>query len=397
MDNREIITQEVLNIADSNNHIILELGTGVGKTLIALKVMQKWIPNQGKALVVVPRLVLIDNWKKEIEKWSIDTANISIDFITYMSYPKVTDEYDVVIYDEAHHFSERCCDYYHNYIQRHTLWLSATLNREVKERISSVVHTYNYKVGLKEAVDMDILPEPKVLFLLMRLNIQPDTDKIILNPKKGKPITVTWKDRWKFMTDKTRRVEITCSERQWYTWISDKIEYYKKLSNSNPFMRNRMLQLSLERLKHLSDLKTDFIKSLLKSPKFHSKRYIVFCNSIEQAKTLCKHNITSDNEKAHTYLEEFNNKKINHISGVGMLQEGLNLVECKIGIFANINASELLTKQKLGRLLRHKKPVVVIPFYIDTREAELVEKIAENFSPKNITRVNYEELQKLKL
>jgi superfamily II DNA or RNA helicase len=55
-----------------------------------------------------------------------------------------------------------------------------------------------------------------------------------------------------------------------------------------------------------------------------------------------------------------------------MLNEGINLSDCRIGIYAVLNSSEILIKQKLGRILRHEKPIVIIPYYKNTREEEIV-------------------------
>lgn len=40
------------------------------------------------------------------------------------------------------------------------------------------------------------------------------------------------------------------------------------------------------------------------------------------------------------------------------------------------------------RLLRHKEPVIIIPYYKYTREEELVEKMLENYNSELITTVN---------
>ena len=39
-----------------------------------------------------------------------------------------------------------------------------------------------------------------------------------------------------------------------------------------------------------------------------------------------------------------------------------------------------MVKQKLGRLLRHKKPVIIIPYYKNTRDEELVKKMLEDYN-----------------
>ena len=83
----------------------------------------------------------------------------------------------------------------------------------------------------------------------------------------------------------------------------------------------------------------------------------------------------------------FNNKKIKHITSVNMLNEGMNLTDCKVGIYACLNSSETLIKQKTGRLLRHKNPIIIIPYYINTREEELVKQMLENYNPELISTI----------
>ena len=70
-----------------------------------------------------------------------------------------------------------------------------------------------------------------------------------------------------------------------------------------------------------------------------------------------------------------------------MLNEGVNLVSCQIGIWAIYNSSSIMIIQKIGRLLRHKKPIVILPFYKNTREEEIVDKMLENFNPDNIKTI----------
>ena len=153
----------------------------------------------------------------------------------------------------------------------------------------------------------------------------------------------------------------------------------------NKFFKNKWLHLCGERLKWLSDQKTEIVLYLLK----HLKNYrtLTFCNSIEQTELLGKYCINSKNKLSGEYLDMFNNKKIKHITSVNMLNEGCNLVDCKIGIFVSINSSEILVKQKNGRLLRHKEPVIIIPYYIKTREEELVKQMLENYNPELVSTI----------
>ena len=40
------------------------------------------------------------------------------------------------------------------------------------------------------------------------------------------------------------------------------------------------------------------------------------------------------------------------------------------------------------RLLRHKQPVLIFPYFVDTREQEIVDEIIKDYNPKLISRLS---------
>ena len=66
----------------------------------------------------------------------------------------------------------------------------------------------------------------------------------------------------------------------------------------------------------------------------------------------------------------------------------MNLVNCQVGIYANLNGSNTIVLQRMGRLLRHKNPVLIVPYVVGTREEELINKMLENYNPKLVTIIN---------
>ena len=66
--NRDSVNKEILELCDKHDNMLIELPTGFGKSKLALDILKKCIINlQQEVLIVVPRLVLIDTWKKEFE------------------------------------------------------------------------------------------------------------------------------------------------------------------------------------------------------------------------------------------------------------------------------------------------------------------------------------------
>lgn len=65
----------------------------------------------------------------------------------------------------------------------------------------------------------------------------------------------------------------------------------------------------------------------------------------------------------------------------------VNLTNCRIGVYATLNSSDRMITQKLGRILRHPKPIIIIPYYKYTRDEEIVKKMCENYNPDLIKTI----------
>lgn len=284
--------------------------------------------------------------------------------------------------DEAHHLSDRCKEVLVEMDSEYKLFLSATIKRDLK---GWIIHTYpkvkTITVSLKDAIENDVLPDPKIFLLPITLDNTNSTEILVKKNKNSKlTIDCFYKDRWKYL--KLYNCNIKCTPQQYYTEISKDIEYWKKQAMFKKSFEFKWLKCCNDRLKWLSNQKNNIIIAILKHLKDY--RVLTFCNSIEQTELLGKYCINSKNKKAIDYLTMFNNKKIKHITCCDMVNEGVNLADCRVGLFATINSSEVLVKQKNGRILRHKEPVIIIPYYKNTREEELVIKMLENYNPELI-------------
>lgn len=370
-----------------NRHLLLELPTSFGKSRIAINVItHRNITPDKKILIVIPRLVLIDTWKDEFKKWGKEEYTNGLSFVTYVSFPKLGGHWDMVVFDECHHLSLRCQESLKGYTIDNSVMLSATVKRDLKLTFGLLFPDLGkYKVNIKDATEEGILPDPKVYLIPLDLD---NTDKIysiIKNPSKSKSITIDYRDRWKYKNIKDKKIIIRCTQRQYYNDMSSIIDWYKKRTYSERF-KNLFLHKSGERLKWLSNQKTVFIHSLLEQ--LYKERTLVFCNSIAQTEELGKYCINSKNKDSEEYYQSFNEGKIDHITACNMLDEGINLVNCRIGIYATLNSSERMIKQKLGRLLRHKEPVIIIPYFIRTRDEEIVQKMCEDYNENLINVIN---------
>ena len=388
MDAREKLTQEILNLGGSN--WVLELATGTGKTKIAIEKTKQL--KAKKVLIVVPRLVLKQEWRKELKKWwGEDLDSVDFTITTYMSFPsnldKKTLEYDVAIFDEGHHISQRCLDCMGEYHFKHAIILSATISKRRKQLLREAFGNLEFfTMDLRDVIAADILPDPLVYLIPLRLDNTKATEVAVRNPKGTKTVRCRWDQRFAFFKGlpKTTRLEIECTQMQYMQYYDNLIEFYKNqvLMKGSRALELAWLKQCGDRLKYLSNIKTSYVRSLLNS--LEKKRTITFCNGITQTEELGSYCINSRNKESSKILEDFNNGAVNHITACNMVNEGCNLSDCQVGIYANLNSSETIVKQRLGRLLRHPNPIVVIPYYENTREEEIVRKMVEDYNPELI-------------
>lgn len=385
MNNREAVKAAILNIP--NNNILIELPTGHGKTAIALEILKTKL-QKGNILVVVPRLVLKKNFMLEVKKWWKDCP-LTFILTTYRSLHKYTGNWDAVIYDEVHHLTPKCREIVPNINSQYSILLSATVNRNLREILYKIFPNLGYyKRTVREAIDQEVLPDPKVYLLPLELDNSTYSETIIKNPSFYKSIETDWSHRWKYIGKvKDTKIIIRCTKRQFIIDLDNQIDWWKKryISTKKEQFKNIWLKLCSDRLKILSNWKTNKCLDILK----HLKNYrtLTFCNSIDQTEVLGKYCINSKNKLYQEVLNSFNEEKIKHITACNMLDEGINLTNCRIGIYAALNSSERLIKQKLGRLLRHKDPIIIIPYYERTREEELVKTMLLDYNPNLVVTI----------
>lgn len=385
--NREKVSKEIQAIKSDN--ILLEIATGFGKTLEGIKLIARGNPTS--ILILAPRLSIIESWKSEFKKWGYEKLLDITTFSTYVGIKKYSNtSFSTICFDEAHHISERVLEVLETIDRKYNILLSATITRDKKQELKlAFPNLFTYSIKLKEAIDNNVLPDPLVYLIPYTLDNNYRNNLLTLrSSKKGKSITCNYTDRWAFMRDKSYgTIIVKCTQHEYIQELNSKIDYLKRMymRSRNESFKNKWLQLAGQRLKMLGTFKTSIILNL--QVLFKNQRCLTFCNSIEQTELLGKYCINSKNKSSLKLIKDFNEGKINHITSCNMLSEGVNLVDCKIGIFASLNSSEILIAQKNGRLLRHKSPVLIIPYYKYTREEEIVTKMLEDYNPKLVNIV----------
>lgn len=366
---REEVNNLALSYIDKSKCLILELITGYGKTKVAIDLVNHICDRVFNAyeqptsvLILVAKTVHKQTWANEIEKW----GGLKTDYVTIECYESLrkykNNTFDVVIMDEVQHLSEARRDILETIrIEEALIGLSATINNDLRNYFRWHYSVRFIKCDLKEAVVDEILPEPTVYLIPLVL------DNI----------------RYSYKAKRFKKDVIT-TQRGYYNIMSSLIEWYKnKYFNSRrERIKNLWLSSAGKRLKWLAEQKEPIVLSLLN--KFKNYKTLTFCSSIEQSERLGKYNITSKNKDSIKNLDMFNDNKVKHITACNILNEGVNLTNCRIGIFCNLNSSEIVVKQRVGRILRHKSPIIILPYFKDTREEELVEKMIEEYSKDSV-------------
>lgn len=398
MTREEIYTQCVEKIAKTNC-LLMELATGTGKSKLSIDlanylINSKWYGGRDtiNILILVAKRVHKQTWRDEIEKWggiNHPTANINICMECYESLKNHCQEkWDICIADEAHHTGSEarqrmlktmCFGYF--------IGLSATIPQKLKMWFRYNYHAEIVSCDIVEAIDNDILPEPTILLFPLELENTKLSETVELNPKaKGPVFYGEYKDLWKCKRAKQHAI-LKCTQKQKIIEIDKLIEWYKKKAmTGNLALKQTWLYFCGKRLEYFADYKMQWVKMILHH--LDKERTITFCKTIAQTEQLGRNCIHSQNKDATLIYDKFNMKEIDHITAVNILNENANLVDCKYAIFANLSSSDICMPQRLGRSLRHKSPVIIMPYYKGTREEEILQKYLEGFNKDYIKEIH---------
>lgn len=383
-----------------NNRLALQWCTGLGKSKTAIMIMNELgkYHSKYKVLLVVAETAHKDNWKKEFIKWGLQNyIDITIECYASLKNYRNT-EWDLIIFDEAHHLgSELRLDTLTDIKADNVLLLSATLPDQIIQILSIIYGKFMLsKVSLKQAISWGILPKPKIY--LIPLTLDSTIPNCIISEEWGRSnkriiIHCSLKDRWVYLKNKIAYPNVTlliqCTQQQKYDYLTEQFEYWRMrfFNTRNEAVKNKWLQAGSKRKRFLGESKTDIVKILLDNIK--NKRYICFCSSIEQAEELGGNRaIHSKRTDSSNIIKQFDNKEINSLFAVGMLQEGQNLQDIEAGVITQLDGQERVFIQKFGRSLRAEDPIQFIFYYKNTRDEEYLNKALENVDREYVTTIN---------
>lgn len=419
---RDFIQNKAVELSTLSDSLVLNYPTGLGKSYTMIKILDSLISKNKnfKTIILEPETALITNIKEEFKKFKKEHLLKNIDIICYASLKKLSFQYDIIILDEAHHsFSDLRLQHLENQNPKFLLLLSATIETSQIKKIEKLFNKdiLIHQIDLKQAIDWDILPKPKIGIFPLQLNVVKNTFYIIERGNKSKQIEIeipSVKMKWKYLRNKKEypnlKLKIKCSELEKYNYLCDDAIYYKGLYNEKRDLyytkepTNKNLE-ELEKLqkywlyselkikRFLSEIKTPYLDIFLKDIIEENNRFVVFFGSVNQAKELAKKHgtnlIASENKASLELIQQFNDKKINSLYCCKMLNEGQNLTGLDIGVLTQLDSKNGAFVQKVGRSLRSDMPQIYIFYYKNTKDEKYLKNALRLIDKNYITYLDY--------
>jgi superfamily II DNA or RNA helicase len=376
---------------------------------MTIDLINNWLPKYEHygsmdILFVVAERAHIKNWEDELDKWSPNFDTVVSKHITIMCYNSLSKakdrHWDVIVFDEAHHmFTEKRMAIITEGIYAPIVYmLSATLSSSKIDMAEEIFGKFKTStVTLKDAIEGDILPDPKVYVVEMQLDNVKRHEEIKIGNDPKAPV-VKWEDRAKYIYKNIPCI-IQCTEFQKNLYLTQCVDYWNERYHRShtEFQRVKAANYGSQRKRFLGELKTLAVRNLLgKLPK--NKRYVCFCASVAQAENLCAKD-TISSKKADKYnqqiIDSFNKKERNSIYAVGMITEGMNLTDIQVGIIVQLDGKERLFLQKAGRVMRSDFPNIYIIYFKDTQDEKYLKSALENIDSKFVKFCSVDELWKM--
>lgn len=351
----------------------LAMGTGTGKTKVAIDIVSQLTKGYELAtfggesfrvLLVTPTIVLHDqNWRSEFHKFGALDIYEKLDRICYVSLPKYNpDDYDLIVFDEYHHISERGFDEFSSLIdttKTKILGLTATPPKkgDRKDRfdeICPVIYTYS----ITDAAGT-IVNDFHINVVYVNLN---GVTKNVKGGSKAKPFFTTEKATYDYYTKLVEQAKLS-GDREKLQWQS--------------LSRKRALDTFPSRIQYA---KRVIAKELA------GYKSIIFAPSISQAEAVCKN--TFHSQVDNSMMKEFIAGSIDQIAAVTMADEGLTMGKVERALIMKLNSTDKTFIQRIGRVCRNdidKMSEIYVLVYIGTVEEEYLKEALSSIDRDKVT------------
>jgi len=358
---RDKVQAEALQATRGKNRCGLGLATGVGKTLVALNHLEEHYSPLINVLVVAPKKSIFDSWKSEARKFDKEKLLINITFSTYLSINKQDPrEYDIVYLDECHSLLDSHRAFLDEFNGK-ILGLTGTPpkhSNSIKGRMVDDYCPIVYEFVTDNAVNNKILNDYQII-----------VHELWLGTQKNYQVS-------------TKNHSFKTSELENYLYWCTRID----AASPKGVHMSRVM-----RMKAMMEYKTKekYAKLLLNSIE---GKCILFANTQDQADRLCEYSYHSNNLDSEDNLRLFKEDKIDKLSCVLQLSEGVNIPNLKQGIIMHAYGNERKSAQRIGRLLRlnpDEKAIVHVLCYMNTVDEKWVKSALDGLDQSKIEWKNY--------
>jgi len=344
---------------------IIVLPTGTGKTYIALAVIKEEIDSGGKVAVIVPTIVLANQWQQKIYQY------IGLKPALYYTHEKGIGRITVLVVNSAY-LNIQLLQYFTLVVVDEIHHLSAPTWRKIVDTIKDN----------KKILGLTATPENAILPIVYYMGIGLAREKKAVVSVEIKPIYA----------------ELTFSERMRYEQVDQAIrDIAKKLDSAKAHgdrgtveRLDRMLKIMANKRKQLMSEIQDKATKVLEIARTHqNEKILVFTESIKGAEKIAKllndNNIktmTIHSQKSkslrNTLLAEWG-KSYRVLVAVRSLDEGVDIPDVSIGIIVATGKTIRQLTQRLGRILRpapgKTKAIMYVVIARNTYEAAVLWKL----------------------
>jgi len=371
----------------NNRKGIIELPTGTGKTYLGLKLLELYYHKNGKICIVVPTEVLLKQWYQKIIK-NTDIRSHDIGFLygkekrlkrvvigiinTIVKYSDLlAKNYDLFILDEIHHyFSPKWNIFLEKIREKDIIGLSATVER------SDNLHLNSY---------LRIIYRKDYNYMMKRNYVSRVEVKII----KTDLTTIEYRV-YRDLDEKIREISKKLDDLR-YSISSREYPYYEnKYRRLLMILANKRRQLTSE-----SVTKLPVIAQIIKE--HENERIIVFTESKRTVEQLYKYLrqfgfkcgiVHSGIKRRHAILEAWKRGIFNILLTVRVLDEGIDVPDCSVGIIVSNSLTKRQLVQRIGRVVRPKENKIA-KIYIVISSGTFEERVARKLKYLLTTSMYY--------
>lgn len=343
---------------------ILVLPTGTGKTYIALAVIKEEIGQNGKVTVIVPTIVLAQQWQSKIYQY------VGIKPSLYYTHEKGIGKITIFVVNSAY-LNRHLLQYFSLVVVDEIHHLSAPTWKQIVEVIKD-----------KKVMGLTATPENAILPIVYYMGIGLAREKKAVVNVEIRPVFA----------------ELTYGERIQYEQIDQAFrDIARKLDSAKAYgdktaieTLDRKLKIMANKRKQLmSEVKDKAIKVLEIARVHPNEKILVFTESIKGAERIAQvlndngiktMTIHSQKGKAtrNAILQEWG-KGFRVLIAVRSLDEGVDIPDVSIGIIVATGKTIRQLTQRLGRILRpapnKEKAIMYVVLARNTYETSILWKI----------------------